>query len=214
MGFIGELNRYVVGRAIRRDVKSVKICRDMVDAVNGAFMQFEFRNGPLRRRYDAIKYTLKKLETTLYELSLTTSEPDNGAEQDEQPAKRMKLESGVAGAGTDAATEAGDDAVFDKEEFAALQKEMELYDDTRDKIIRRSRDVTKAGKNAIYALHRDDLPGAEEQLKTAEEVAAEILIKVIPKPISITSLLNSLLCNLTLRWRHPQRCGLGHSARH
>ena len=42
-----------------------QLCRDLVDAVNGAFLQFDFRNGPLRRRYDGIKYTLKKLETTL-----------------------------------------------------------------------------------------------------------------------------------------------------
>ena len=68
MGFIGELNRYAIGRAIRRDVKSVQLCRDLVDALNGAFMQFDFRNGPLRRRYDAIKYTLKKLETTLVQM--------------------------------------------------------------------------------------------------------------------------------------------------
>lgn len=31
------------------------------------------RNGSLRKKYDALKYTLKKMENTLYELSLTES---------------------------------------------------------------------------------------------------------------------------------------------
>ena len=34
-------------------------------------MQFDLRNGALRKKYDTLKYTLKKLENTLYELSLT-----------------------------------------------------------------------------------------------------------------------------------------------
>jgi hypothetical protein len=34
-------------------------------------MQFDFRNGAIRKKYDALKYTLKKMETTLYEQSLT-----------------------------------------------------------------------------------------------------------------------------------------------
>jgi hypothetical protein len=46
-------------------------CRDLVEALMGQFLQFDFRNSPLRKRYDGLKYTLKKLENTLYELSLT-----------------------------------------------------------------------------------------------------------------------------------------------
>lgn len=34
-------------------------------------VQFDFRNGALRKKFDALKYTLKKMETTLYEQSLT-----------------------------------------------------------------------------------------------------------------------------------------------
>ncbi len=32
--------------------------------------QFDLRNGSIRKKYDSLKYTLKKLENTLYELSL------------------------------------------------------------------------------------------------------------------------------------------------
>jgi predicted transcriptional regulator len=34
-------------------------------------LQFDFRNGSLRKKFDSLKYTLKKMETTLYEQSLT-----------------------------------------------------------------------------------------------------------------------------------------------
>jgi hypothetical protein len=34
-------------------------------------VQFDLRNGSLRKKYDSLKYTLKKMETTLYEMSLT-----------------------------------------------------------------------------------------------------------------------------------------------
>ncbi len=33
-------------------------------------VQFDLRNGSIRKKYDSLKYTVKKLENTLYELSL------------------------------------------------------------------------------------------------------------------------------------------------
>ena len=59
----------------------------------GLFLKFDFRNGNIRKKYDSLKYTLKKLENTLYELSLTGS-----------VAKRAREE-----AGGDEAMEAGGD---------------------------------------------------------------------------------------------------------
>ncbi len=35
-----------------------------------ACLQFDLRNGAIRKKYDLLKYTLKKMENTLYELSL------------------------------------------------------------------------------------------------------------------------------------------------
>lgn len=34
-------------------------------------IKFDFRNGPLRKKYDSVKYAVRRLETILYELSLT-----------------------------------------------------------------------------------------------------------------------------------------------
>jgi len=67
----GELNRYAVQRATSRDAEEVARCKDLVEGIFGLFLQFDLRNGALRKKYDALKYTLKKLENTLYELSLT-----------------------------------------------------------------------------------------------------------------------------------------------
>ncbi|RHZ12954.1 hypothetical protein DYB31_000398 [Aphanomyces astaci] len=68
--FTGEVGRYAVAQATKRDVAQVETCRDIVEAISG---EFSFRNGPLRKKYDSLKYNLKKLENTLYELSLVPS---------------------------------------------------------------------------------------------------------------------------------------------
>ncbi|ETM02846.1 hypothetical protein, variant 2 [Phytophthora nicotianae] len=71
--FTGELMRYAVVKATAREVDEVKRCKDMVEAISGELIQFDFRNGPLRRKFDSVKYNLRKLENTLYELSLVTN---------------------------------------------------------------------------------------------------------------------------------------------
>eukprot|EP01025_Chloroclados_australasicus_P034491 TRINITY_DN35232_c0_g1_i1.p1 TRINITY_DN35232_c0_g1~~TRINITY_DN35232_c0_g1_i1.p1 ORF type:complete len:322 (-),score=32.62 TRINITY_DN35232_c0_g1_i1:195-1160(-) len=73
LDFTGELNRYVVARATQRDFEAVKRCRDLTEELFGLFLQFDFRNGSLRKKFDGLKYTLKKMETTLYEQSLTSA---------------------------------------------------------------------------------------------------------------------------------------------
>ena len=38
--------------------------------IAAAVLQFDLRNGSIRKKYDSLKYTLRKMENTLYELSL------------------------------------------------------------------------------------------------------------------------------------------------
>ncbi|KAG2498872.1 hypothetical protein HYH03_003064 [Edaphochlamys debaryana] len=71
LDFTGELNRYAIARATVRDKAAVQRCRDLLDGLMGRFLKFDLRNGSLRKKYDTLKYTLKKMESTLYELSLT-----------------------------------------------------------------------------------------------------------------------------------------------
>lgn len=71
LDFCGELNRFCIAKATVRDVTEVKRCRDLVEGLMAVFLQFDFRNGALRKKFDSLKYTLKKMENTLYELALT-----------------------------------------------------------------------------------------------------------------------------------------------
>ncbi|RLN10731.1 hypothetical protein BBJ28_00014720 [Nothophytophthora sp. Chile5] len=60
--FTGELMRLAVVKATSRDIQEVERYKVMVEAISGELIQFDFRNGPLRRKFDAIKYNLQKLE--------------------------------------------------------------------------------------------------------------------------------------------------------
>ena len=101
MDFTGELTRYAVLRATARDIDAVKRCRDCVDQLFSQLMLFEWRNGNLRRKYDALKYTLKKLEQIIYELTLASSGfvPKGGAE--EGPRGAAAAYGGGGGGGSD-----------------------------------------------------------------------------------------------------------------
>lgn len=62
LDFSGELNRYAVLRATDRDVEAVRKCRELTDRLMAAFMKFDFRNGPLRKKYDALKCVARSLD--------------------------------------------------------------------------------------------------------------------------------------------------------
>lgn len=70
----GELMRRAVMVATKRDVKEVQKIKECLDLLYSQFMQFDFRNGDLRRKYDSIKYNVQKVERILYDLSLNVRE--------------------------------------------------------------------------------------------------------------------------------------------
>lgn len=53
--------------------------------------------------------------------------------------------------------------------FAKFQKEIKDYDEKREELIKKSRDVLKLSKQIIYALHRDEVKEAEKLIKEIEE---------------------------------------------
>ena len=73
----GELMRYAVLQATKRNKAAVKAARDLVDAIYGQFVMFDFRNSELRRKYDSIKYNLQKIENVLYDMALNPREVTN-----------------------------------------------------------------------------------------------------------------------------------------
>lgn len=58
--------------------------------------------------------------------------------------------------------------------FAKLQKETQLYDEEREKLIKKSRDVLKLSKLVIYAVHRDEMDQAAKLTKSIEKEKKEL----------------------------------------
>lgn len=72
----GELGRQAVVLATDRRVEEVRKIKEFTDELYGQFVQFDFRNGDLRRKYDSIKYNLQKMERVLYDLTIAGGSPD------------------------------------------------------------------------------------------------------------------------------------------
>jgi len=68
--FTGELGRLIVKKGINKDIKEVTNILETIDYIFGQMQIFDFPNSDLRRKYDAIKYNLKKAEQIRYDLSL------------------------------------------------------------------------------------------------------------------------------------------------
>ena len=65
----GELTRKAVAFATKRDFKEVENIKCFVEEIYGEFLKFNLRNGNLRKKYDSIKWNLKKLEEIMYDSS-------------------------------------------------------------------------------------------------------------------------------------------------
>ena len=94
LGFAQVLSRYAVGRACDNDTDSIAVCRTIITQLNAKMLEFDFRNGPLRRKYDGLKYALKNIEDITYELSLLKDVDemaiDDAVASEERPNKRAR----------------------------------------------------------------------------------------------------------------------------
>jgi len=157
MGLTHDLARYAVGRATVQDMQSVQLARDLTDSLYLELLKFDFRNGPLRKKYDGVKYSLKHLERILYELSVTTSNGNDiitcGSKQDS--------------------------VLVCQEEMSQIRKRMEERDNAREVLIKKCRDGQKAAKQAIFAIHRDDVNGAHKFLESCQNLIENELSVII-----------------------------------
>lgn len=55
------------------DSLSVSFCNAYLASFNAAMVEFYFRNGPLRRKFDGLKYARKTVESVIFDLSLLPS---------------------------------------------------------------------------------------------------------------------------------------------
>lgn len=59
---VGELARKAINSVLKDDIKTALAIKDFVEEIYDELMMFDFRNSPLRKKFDAIKYSLEKLE--------------------------------------------------------------------------------------------------------------------------------------------------------
>ena len=170
MGVAQDLSRYAMGRATARDFASVQQARDLVQIILEYLLQFDFRNGFLRRKYDGTKYALKAVETLLYELSVTGASLDSSEESTEPFAKKPRLEE---------SSETDDKPQTIQEELEALRLRMEHRDALRESLIKKCRDGQKAAKQAIYALHRRDFAKSAKLIKDCENCITQQLLPIV-----------------------------------
>ena len=64
----GELARRAVLKTISKNYADVHIVRDFVAGVHDFFLTLDMGNGELRKKYDAIKWNLKKIEDIIYDI--------------------------------------------------------------------------------------------------------------------------------------------------
>lgn len=60
-------------------------------------------------------------------------------------------------------------------EFARIEGEMRAYDEKRETVIKRSRNIQKLAKQAIFSLHRGAADEANQRLAAAKKGAEELL---------------------------------------
>ncbi|MBS3126945.1 hypothetical protein J4228_02145 [Candidatus Woesearchaeota archaeon] len=66
----GELVRKAVFLAGKGEVEKVGAIKDEVDMIYGELLKFDFRDNEIRRKVDAVKYDLRKLEDLVLDLKL------------------------------------------------------------------------------------------------------------------------------------------------
>jgi len=64
----GELARRAVASVIRKDFEETHRIKDVVEEIYGLFLHLNLRNGELRKKSDAIKWNLKKIEDIIYDI--------------------------------------------------------------------------------------------------------------------------------------------------
>jgi predicted translin family RNA/ssDNA-binding protein len=163
-----DVQRYAVNRGQALDLRSVSICLRTAQCLEQALMQFDFRNSDLRRRFDSVKYIVKRLETVAYEVDLAhqraaaAGQPISVAVPAEGPGAN---ESGVR--------------VLDTARIGQIKTRYDEFDKKRETVIKRSRDVIKSAKNAIYALQRGNFKKADADLGSAAREAGVLYEEIV-----------------------------------
>lgn len=122
-------------------------------------LEFDFRNGPLRRKYDGLKYALKLVEDIVFETSLVNKSEDEAIEQDAKRQRRM---------------DSADDLIS-VADFDAIKVRLDHFDALREDVIKKTRDIQKLSKQAIFSLHRSQEADAAAKLDSCKHLALALM---------------------------------------
>ncbi|MGM5481990.1 MAG: translin family protein [Nanobdellota archaeon] len=77
--------------------------------------------------------------------------------------------------------------MIDDKDFLRIKDEFELFEQRREEIIKKARDILRFSKHAIFKIHNEDNKGAEKNLLEAEKIIKDIkaLFKSSPRLNSI-----------------------------
>ena len=67
---VGELVRKAINSAIKKDTKTSLQIKEFIEQIYEELMMFDFRNTPLRKKFDSIKYSLEKLDDLAFQLTI------------------------------------------------------------------------------------------------------------------------------------------------
>lgn len=122
------------------DRNSVLACASLCRGLFGELVQFDLRNGPLRKKFDGVKYDVRKVDDILYELALLggadgqdeQGQGEAGGHEDgddggsRKRKEREEEEGREAGGGG-----GGGSVVLDTKEFEAIRVAMTTFDEKR-----------------------------------------------------------------------------------
>jgi len=160
MSLASSFSRHAILSGTERDVASVQMCRDASALVLEYCSGFDLRNGPLRRKFDGVKYALNSCEVVLYELGLVENDSDIGSdagvgsdEMEGQEPKRRKMEEETSSPILPKIPPTRH-LLLPPGPLEEIRLRMQSHDEVRELLIKRCRDAQKLAKKAIYALHR------------------------------------------------------------
>lgn len=193
ISFGHELLEYCVGRAAEVDITTIKYCHKLVTQLSDALNQFEFRNSPLRRKYDSLKYIVKKLTDMIYELGLAIDlnvcrqiafEDGVDRESSSSPKKRAKIDDTFDGSMPEM-------ELVPMAPLEAIRGRLDAFDKQREELIKATRDVQKLAKQGIYAVHREigkpvvSFLEADRKFKAAQDILTDLFDKIVRRNPSL-----------------------------
>lgn len=115
--------------------------RRLIGRIRDEAAFYDFRNGQLRRKFDAVKWRLVELEDLCFSLEMHD---------------RKFVEEEIE---------------FPEHSVKRTIENLRKFDERREDMIKNMRDVTRLSKMAINALHRDEREKYEDNVKKAAEIS-------------------------------------------